>query len=64
MKSYLDNFDSIFGKKRRRIKQVIVTKTRTQRKVKRDICPHCATKNLIRKNNWSTQCRKCGYEGT
>ena len=39
------------------------TKTGKRRKVKKTLCPHCATVNLVRKSSYETVCRKCGYEG-
>jgi ribosomal protein L37AE/L43A len=30
--------------------------------VKKELCPHCATKNLIRVDTWTVKCKKCGFE--
>ena len=29
---------------------------------KKEICPHCATKNLLRVDTWTVKCTKCGFE--
>jgi len=29
---------------------------------KKEICPHCATKNFIKQDAWNGKCNKCGYE--
>ena len=31
------------------------------KKQKKEICPHCATKNLIQENSWLKRCLKCGW---
>jgi predicted RNA-binding Zn-ribbon protein involved in translation (DUF1610 family) len=32
------------------------------KKPAKEICPHCATKNLIRVDTWTVKCNKCGFE--
>jgi len=48
----LDNWDSVFKKK----------STKKKSKVKKELCPHCATKNLIRVDTWTVKCKKCEFE--
>jgi ribosomal protein L37AE/L43A len=50
LKGYLDNWDSVFKKQKKKPH------------VKKEICPHCATKNLIRMDEFTVKCKKCDYE--
>jgi len=34
----------------------------SKKKSAKEICPHCATKNLIRVDTWTAKCNKCGFE--
>ncbi len=31
-------------------------------RAKKELCPHCATMNLIRVDTWTVKCNKCGFE--
>ena len=45
------------------IKRKIKKKKATRkRRVAKELCPHCATKNLIRVDEFTVKCKKCGYE--
>ncbi len=63
MKSYLDNWDSVFGKRKFNGAGLIVkTKKKKTTKNKKELCPHCATVNLKRIDTWTVKCSKCGFE--
>ena len=73
MKSYLDNWDEIFGKGKKKSSEVKdkqklnqnapKSSAKPKAKGKFSICPHCATMNLKRLNPWTVKCRKCGWDG-
>jgi len=68
MKSFLDNWDEVFGRKKPR-KEVKIdsdeketTKTAQKLKAKKlSLCPHCANNTLKQINSWTVQCSTCGW---
>ena len=62
MKSYLDNWDSVFGKKKLIRGTMKKSKPQSKKKPKKELCPHCATTNLKRIDMWTVKCSKCGFE--
>ena len=59
------NYEKIFGKDGK-IKSPTMKKSKKEAKrlkmVEKTICPHCATKNMIEKNKWQKECKKCGWD--
>lgn len=43
-------------------KQTVKAKKVRRRKTKKEICPHCATKNFVRVDSVTEKCNRCGYE--
>jgi hypothetical protein len=62
---YRKNFVDVFGEKKR--KQIKIKcyepkiSTTKKGKVKRTLCPHCATKNVVKISEWESICQKCGW---
>ena len=56
-------YERVFGKKPR--VQSYTPSTVFDEKVDRKtktMCPHCATKNFVKKTKWDSVCKHCGYE--
>lgn len=37
------------------------SKKKTSKNKKPELCPHCSTKNLIRKDEYNRECKNCGW---
>ena len=72
MNSIMENWhEQIFGKRKTIYGipngAVSISVTRRHEKIvkgkrrKKTICPHCATKNLVRESEYTAQCKKCGW---
>jgi len=54
VESFGDHWTKIFsGGKKKKSKS---------KKVKKTICPHCATKNFVEESRWERKCLKCGWD--
>jgi len=36
-------------------------KTKNKKSKKKQMCPHCATMNLVKQDEYTSKCVKCGY---
>lgn len=63
---FSDRWENIFGKKK--IKKNMKTedssslaKKPSRRKPKFELCPHCSTVNLVKVNEFTSNCKKCKW---
>ena len=70
--NYWQGYEEIFGRKERPMgrrdddpifaePQTTEPESEKKPKGKKEICPHCATKNLIQETLWLKKCLKCGW---
>ena len=58
---YRSRFEEIFGRGKKK-KQSEEHETEVKEKQDRELCPHCATMNLVQETPWVSKCLRCGYE--
>ncbi len=64
---YSDNWELAFGKKKSFMKKNKLSSENTPKKVNNkprrlSLCPHCATNNLKKENEFFSKCKKCGWQ--
>jgi len=61
---FRNNYDSIFGKNQKFEKKIMNESfvIKSEKKKKKEFCPHCGTNNLIKKTEWLSKCKKCGWQ--